>query len=54
MSSDTLAPASTVSGIPGRADVLRTVPRRRYGRWAAPVADRFTSDSVLNGTGTAR
>ncbi|MGW2959519.1 hypothetical protein ACWDGI_13660 [Streptomyces sp. NPDC001220] len=53
MSPDTLAPAPTVSGIPGRTDVLRTVPRRRYGQGAA-AAGCFTSDSVPNGTGTAR
>ncbi|MEU2622446.1 hypothetical protein ABZ642_30705 [Streptomyces sp. NPDC007157] len=54
MSPDTLAPAPTLSGIPGPADVLSTVPQRRYGQWAAVVADRCASDSVLSGTGTAR
>ncbi|MEV6762132.1 hypothetical protein AB0N16_16085 [Streptomyces sp. NPDC051105] len=53
MSSDTPAQA-TAPGIPERADVQRTVPRRRYGQWAAAVAGCFTSDSVLSGTGTAR
>ncbi|MGW7419137.1 hypothetical protein ACWGJB_03560 [Streptomyces sp. NPDC054813] len=54
MSSDTLAPAPAASGIPEPADVLRAVPQRRYGRWTAAVAGRFTSGSVLSGTGTAR
>ncbi|MEU0964636.1 amino acid ABC transporter permease [Streptomyces sp. NPDC005917] len=38
MSSDTLAKAPATPDIPEPADVLRIVPRRRYGQWTAAVA----------------
>lgn len=38
MSSDTLAKAPAPPGIPGQADSLRIVPRRRLGQWTAAVA----------------
>ncbi|MFL5995119.1 MAG: ABC transporter permease subunit [Streptomyces sp.] len=48
MSSDTLAKATSASGIPEYADSLRILPRRRLGQWNV-AEDHFTTDAVLRG-----